>query len=99
MEKIVLDQKNCFRSKIIFQIEKVFLEGKKIFRSKKIFQIQKFFLDRQKMFDRKNIFRLKNFLDQKMDIARRLFNDQQPTTCLIDLFGKIYKIDENEKGF
>ena len=51
------------------------------------------------MFDRKNIFRLKNFLDQKMDIARRLFNDQQPTTCLIDLFGKIYKIDENEKGF
>ena len=34
-----------------------------------------------------------------MDIARRLFNDQHPTTSLIDLFGKRYKIDENDKVF
>ena len=34
-----------------------------------------------------------------MDLARRLFNDQHPTTSLIDLFGKRYKIDENDKVF
>ena len=34
-----------------------------------------------------------------MDKARRLFNDQHPRTSLIDLFGKRFKIDENEKGF
>ena len=34
-----------------------------------------------------------------MDIARRLFTDQHPTTSLIDLFGKRYKIDENDKVF
>ena len=34
-----------------------------------------------------------------MDIARCLFNDQHPTTSLIDLFGKRYKIDENDKVF
>ena len=34
-----------------------------------------------------------------MNIARRLFNDQHPTTSLIDLFGKRYKIDENDKVF
>ena len=34
-----------------------------------------------------------------MDIARRLFNNQCPTTTLIDLFGKIYKIDGNDKVF
>ena len=41
----------------------------------------------------------KNYLNQKMDIARRLFTDQHPTTSLIDLFGKRYKIDENDKFF
>ena len=40
----------------------------------------------------------KNYLNQKMDIARRLFTDQHPTTSL-DLFGKRYKIDENDKFF
>ena len=34
-----------------------------------------------------------------MDIARRLFNNQCPTTTLIDLFGKIYEIDGNDKVF
>ena len=34
-----------------------------------------------------------------MDIARRLFNDQHPTRSLIGLFGKRYKIDENDKLF
>ena len=34
-----------------------------------------------------------------MDIARRLFNDQHPTTSLIGLFVKRYKIDENDKVF
>ena len=34
-----------------------------------------------------------------MDIAKRLFNDQRPRTTLIDLFGKIYKIDGNDKVF
>ena len=34
-----------------------------------------------------------------MDIARRLFNDQHPATTLIDLLGRRYKIDENDKFF
>ena len=34
-----------------------------------------------------------------MDIVRCLFNNQHPTTSLIDLFGKRYKIDENDKFF
>ena len=47
----------------------------------------------------KNFLDQKNYLDKKMDIARRIFNDQHPATCLIDLFGKRYKIDENDKVF
>ena len=34
-----------------------------------------------------------------MNVARRLFNDQYPTTSLIDLLGKQYKINENDKAF
>ena len=34
-----------------------------------------------------------------MNVARRLFTDQYPTTSLIDLLGKQYKINENDKGF
>ena len=34
-----------------------------------------------------------------MDIARRLFNHQHQKTSLIDLFGKRYNIDENDKIF
>ena len=63
-----------------------FLGRKKLFRSKRFFMYEK-------------LFKSKKFLDQKMDLARRLFNDQHPTTSLIDLFGKRYKIDENDKVF
>ena len=34
-----------------------------------------------------------------MDIARCLFNNQHPTASLINLFGKRYKTDENDKVF
>ena len=34
-----------------------------------------------------------------MDIAKKIFNDQQNTSDLIDLFGKSNKIDENDKTF
>ena len=87
-------------------MEKIFLDRKKLFTSKKIFYIEKTFLDQKRFFDREKLFRLKNFLDQKkniqikkMNVARRLFNDQHPTTSLIDLFGKQYKIGENDKAF
>ena len=33
-----------------------------------------------------------------MHIARQIFNNQHCTTELINLFGKRYKIDENDKG-
>ena len=64
------------------------LDGKNFFRSKK------------KFLDRKKIFRWKKIIEiKKMDIARRLFNDQHSTTSLINLFGKRYKTDENDKFF
>ena len=34
-----------------------------------------------------------------MDVARQIFNSQHSTTDLIDLFGKRYKIDENDQTF
>lgn len=34
-----------------------------------------------------------------MNIARRPFNHQHQKTSLIDLFGKRYNIDENDKIF
>lgn len=34
-----------------------------------------------------------------MDIARQIFNSQHANTSIIDLFGKIYKINENGKTF
>ena len=34
-----------------------------------------------------------------MNIARQVFNNQHSTTKIIDLFGKRYKIDENDKVF
>ena len=34
-----------------------------------------------------------------MDVARQIFNSQRSTTDLIDLFGKRYKIDENDQSF
>ena len=34
-----------------------------------------------------------------MNIARQIFNNQQCTTDLINLFGKKYKINENDKTF
>ena len=34
-----------------------------------------------------------------MNIARQIFNNQHCTTDLIDLFGKKYKINENDKNF
>ena len=73
----------------MFYIEKKNLDRINFFRSKKNFVDQK-----------KNFFRSKKIFEiKKMDIARRLFNDQHPATSLIDLFGKRFKIDENEKVF
>ena len=34
-----------------------------------------------------------------MDLARQIFNSLHSTTDLIDLFGKRYKIDENDQTF
>ena len=34
-----------------------------------------------------------------MNIARQIFNNQHLTSDLIDLFGKRYKINENDKTF
>ena len=34
-----------------------------------------------------------------MDIAKKIFNDQNNTSDLIDLFSKRYKIDENSETF
>ena len=34
-----------------------------------------------------------------MGIARQIFNSQYANTSIIDLFGKINKIDENGKTF
>ena len=55
--------------------------------------MEKTFLDRKKNFLDQKFFQI-----EKIDIAS-LFNDQHPTISLIDLFGKRYKIDENDKVF
>ena len=34
-----------------------------------------------------------------MDVARQVFNCEHSTTDLVDLFGKRYKIDENDQTF
>ena len=52
------------------------------------------FLAQKKIF-----FNKKNVLDKKMDVTRQIFNSQHSTTDLIDLFGKRYKIDENDQTF
>ena len=63
----------------------------------------------EKIIDQKNCFgskkelRLKKDLNKKkkkkMNIARQIFNNQHLTSDLIDLFGKRYKINENDKTF
>ena len=39
------------------------------------------------------------FRFKKMDIAKKIFNDQHNTSDLIDLFGKRYKIDRHDETF
>ena len=51
------------------------------------------FLGTKKNFNKKKI------LDKKMDVARQILNTQHSTTDLIDLFGKRYRIDENDQTF
>ena len=84
----------------LYRILKKLCQKKKFFWDRKKFFRSKTFLDpKKKILDQKKILYLKKFYIKKMDIARRLFNDQHPTTSLIDLFGKRYKIDENDKVF
>ena len=84
----------------LYRILKKLCRKKKFFWDRKKFFRSKTFLDpKKKILDQKKILYLKKFYIKKMDIARRLFNDQHPTTSLIDLFGKRYKIDENDKVF
>ena len=96
-----LDRKKSLNRINFLNGKKNFRSKKKFFRSKKNFQMENNFLDRKKnILYRKIFFRSKKIIQiKKMDIARRLFNDQHPTTSLIDLFGKRYKIDENDKVF